>query len=254
VLGNAARHAKDYWGIYVNIAYRIALIAAGLLALPWAAYADPVTYDFTGTVTAKSGVFSSAGTTVSGTLTIDFAAANAAQSIGTLGSTSAFWEETAYGGSVYAAPSPAALVFGFTLVSGGVSYGASSPASAGSDSWVENQQNTGSLLGWTADDTEFSAASDYLENVVTLIGGAAGSAPYGANGLPLLANAASQQDQLIAGANGAQTGQLQYTISTLTPVPLPSSTGFLLLGLGGLAALGRKRPGVPRATPSLLRS
>jgi hypothetical protein len=65
------------------------ILAAATIAAPLLAEANTVNYDFTGTVNSASGVYSSAGSTVSGTITIYFSLANPSYSTGTIGDPSA---------------------------------------------------------------------------------------------------------------------------------------------------------------------
>src|SRR5271157_6431753 len=76
----------------------LGLIAFALLTCH-PAFATPVTFDFTGTVYSVVGIYSSIaiGDTVTGTYTINYAAAVPSQSIGTPGTGN--WLAEAYGGT-----------------------------------------------------------------------------------------------------------------------------------------------------------
>ncbi len=214
------------------------LIAASLIAAPIAANAASVTYDFTGTVTSATGVYSSAGSTISGAITINFGAANPSQSSGTVGSSSATWNASAYGGTYYGGATPTALVFSWSLASGGISLGSSSPSSAGSSSSVLGYPATAGSA-WLAEDAEWSSGSSDIYNQIALFG-TSSVAPYNSNGLPVLGNAASQSNELVDSVNSSNVGVLNYTITSLTPVPLPATAWLLLSGLAGLGAVVRR--------------
>jgi len=217
-------------------------IVAALIAAPIATNAASVTYDYTGTVSSASGVYSSAGSTVSGTITINFTAANLSQSSGAVGSSSAAWDAIAYGGTYYGPATPAALVFSWNLTSGGVSLGSSSPSSAGSDSYVYGYPAiSGSVSSWGASDIEFLSGTSSIDNQIALFGTST-VAPYGySNGLPVLGSATSQGDELIDTVNSSNVGVLNYTITSLTPVPLPASALLIVSGLSGLGTFARKK-------------
>jgi hypothetical protein len=228
----------------------VALTASG------AASAQEATFDFTGTVDSATGVYGSAGPDITGTITINFGAANIAQSEGTIGSTSGSpWTAQVYGGSLYNLPAPTALVFNETINGLGVSYGPSYPASYFVDNFVgcTSACATTNVAGtpiWYATDNEFLTNNIWTTNYIYftgLSGSALGAtAPYGANGLPILANVGSQNDVLTAVVNGSTVGALQYTITSLTAVSAPeinpaSAASGLTLLLGGLAVLRGKR-------------
>jgi hypothetical protein len=215
-------------------------LAATVIGAPVMAQANTVTYDFAGTVTSATGVYSSAGSTVSGAITINFGAANPSQSSGTVGSTSAAWTAQADGGTYYGGATPTALVFSWSLKSGAISVASSSPSSAGSASAVLGYPPTGGSL-WEAEDAEWSSGSSYIANVIALFGTSA-IAPYNSNGLPILVGSTpSESNSLTDNINGTGVGNLDYTITSLTPVPLPASAWLMLSGAVGFGAMVRRR-------------
>jgi len=219
------------------------ILICAALGAPIAAIADTVvTYDFTGTVIGASGIYSSAGTSVTGTYTIDVGAGFPSQSTLPVSFTS-IWASLAYGGTNYGTTAPSALVFASTLMSGGVSYSNSTPSSVGSNSFVEGFPESGTVPnGYAGGDTESPDSTDSVYSSFELIGGTGTSAPFDANGLPIFANASSGTGVLNSSVAGS-TGTLAYTISSLTPaspVPLPAALPLLLFGLGGLGALVRR--------------
>jgi PEP-CTERM motif-containing protein len=226
----------------------VSLVACTALAAPIAAHAGTITYDFTGTVDSATGVYSGAGSIITGSFTLDFSAANPSQSGGTVGSSTGTWSALAYGGGAYDLATPGALVFASSLSSGAVSYGPpGAPSSNGSDSFIVGGVQ-GSGYYWQSGDVEFSspATDSYTYSEVQLLGGSEGiaaSAPFGSNGLPLLGNASSQDNYLQEFSGTAMIGSLDYTITSLTPapVPLPATAWLLLSALGGFGWLVRRR-------------
>lgn len=220
------------------------LFCLALLVGTVAANATAVTYDFTGTVTAASGIYASAGTTVTGTYTFDVSAANPSQSSGTVGDTSNPWISGAYGGAVFSSTTPGSLVFATTLDSGGVSYSVTSPGSSGSDSFLAGLPNTDD---YAAEDIEYAAARTYVFSRIDLVGNSAATAPFDADGLPVLSKAITNTGTLYSEVSGAPNGELVYTITSLTPVPLPASVWLLLSALGGMGLLAQRAATVPLA-------
>jgi hypothetical protein len=93
-----------------------------------AATASAVTYDFTGTVAGSSGIYCSAGASITGSFTIDTGAGIPAQTTGTIGSITTAWSDHAFGGTAFGTTAPSSLVFAIPLSSGGVTYASSSPS------------------------------------------------------------------------------------------------------------------------------
>ncbi len=211
------------------------LIAAALLAAPLAVNAASVMYEFTGTITSATGIYASAGPTVTGTYTIDVAAEIPSQSLLPISITST-WISEANGGSVYEKPTPSALVFASTLNSGGVTYSNSTPGSTGSDSFVEG--SVGIPNEYIAGDQEYSGPGTYVYSQFILYG-SSGSTPWDVNGLPVFSNASGGNAGELY-SNGSSS-ELLYTITSMTPVPLPAALWLMLSGIAGLGAFVRNR-------------
>ena len=214
------------------------MAAAAMSASAIAAHASTVTFDFTGTVTKATGIYASAGATVTGTFSINTDARILAFSSGTVGSTAAPWLARAQGGAFYILPTLSALVTGSTLTSGGVSFSDTAPSSFGNDDIVEAFANsTGPPNSYLFEDQSFSDSSTWQEGYFQLNGGTGASAPYDANGLPLFANATIRNGSLISSTGS----RIDYTITSMTPVPLPASAWLLLSALGFLRLRPRFR-------------
>jgi hypothetical protein len=225
-----------------------AFSAAAIVALPVMAHAGSVTYEFTGTVTSATGIYSSAGSTVSGTIIIDFGAANPAQSSGTIGSVAAGqWYQQAYGGSYYNLPTPAGMVFSSTIKTGGVSYSDSTYANFGGGSSVTGHVYPSGAAGdaeWFANNTQLLSSTSFIQDAFDI--GAVGTLiPFDANGLPIYGNANNSRTGSLVdisnSTNGTVAGQLNYTVNSLTAVPLPASVWLMLSGCVGLGVVVRHR-------------
>lgn len=220
-----------------NVAW---LITAVLAAAPLAAYADSVTYDFTGTVTSSTGNFAVAtGTTVSGTYTIDFD--NATNTTGTVGSASGFTSSEATGSFYGSAPSNA-YVFSDTVNAGAFSYSTPAPGAYQSKSNVQGSNSGNTYAGFEQQNPTAIAGGD---SGFTIANGS--SAAYGSDGLPLSFAAGNSNDTGFVNAYGPDgfTGQFNYTITSLTQdanlVPLPAAAWLMFSGLGGLVGIARRR-------------
>ena len=196
-------------------------------------FAGTVTYKFTGTATAASGIYAGIanGANVTGTYTFDLDAGDGALPV----SFSAPW--TSSSGS---ATRP--RVFGSTLASGSVSF-------SGVSSFSYNTSLAGAPLAgatlpseYLADDRELSSDNSLTWHSIQLVGGTGAKAPYDANGLPILANSTTATGTLTAYSNdGFITGQLSYRIDTIEPVVTtvafsPSTLNFPTLPVGSLSA------------------
>jgi hypothetical protein len=129
-----------------------------LLVVP---FASVVTYSFTGKVTGATGIYSSAGTTVSGTFTIDFGAGDGALPV----SFTNPWSSSSAGSSPQ--------VVGSTLKSGSVTF--NDADSTGNMTSVAGLATAGSNAPneYFAHDTEFSDLTNSVEHSFQLVGGTA---------------------------------------------------------------------------------
>jgi len=169
-----------------------------------------VTYAFTGMVTSATGIYSSAGSAVTGTFMIDFAGGDGALPVPFTSPWSSF--------SVGSSP-----VVRSTLKSGGVTF--SDAGSAGNITGVAGLATAEATAPdeYFAYDTEFSDPLNSREHSFELAGGTGPSAPFDANGLPVFSNATGgASGTLNAYSDNATVGQLNYTITSLTPVPTVS--------------------------------
>jgi hypothetical protein len=219
-----------------------------MAAVPIAANAAAITYDFTGTVTSATGIYSSAAATVTGSFTIDLA--NADPSVSNSPTTSGLWQETSYGGSDYGRPLPSALVDWSVIDSGGIAY--STPPVGPADVASVVLGYTTSTNGPSPPANGYAVIADQelatgviTESSFTLIGGTGSS--FNSDGLPVFSNSISAVGELWSGVNGEPvTDELLFDINsmTLAPVPLPSTAWLMLCGLGGLGVLLKKRRAV----------
>jgi hypothetical protein len=220
------------------------LIVFATLALPTLANSQAVTYDFAGVVTSATGIYASAGPTISGTFTIDFGAANPAQSGGTVGSSTNSWDSNDYGGETYSLAVPNSLLFASSLSTGGVTYAVTTPSIFGSYSEVAGVPSPFPFETSTyhAADTEFSSnGGDYVQSLITL----QDTQTYSASGLPVFTSSTLAYGYLLSSGTDAQ---LDYTINSLTPAtmsapeidPASAASGLSFL-LGGLLVLRGRR-------------
>ena len=214
----------------------ISLIVFALLSAPLAAIASSVTYEFIGVVTSATGADSSiaAGTTISGTYVFNFGNAVAAQSSGTVGSPTSDWFSVAQSGSYYGLPTPSAYVFSSTAHVGNISYSTSAPAAYQNSTVIEGY---GSGTIFNANEQEYSNYNTGTSSGIYIAGS---PTPYSINGLPVLYSGANTIGSFSSTSNG-NLSQVKYTLTSLTPVPLPSTAWLLLSSLGGLGIIGIRR-------------
>jgi len=211
---------------------KIALLFGYLIAAPIAANAASVTYDFTGTVTTATGSYSGDTGTVTGTITINIANANPAQSTLPV-SLSSTWVAQEYTGSEFGTTPSGAYVFSDTVSVGGVHiYSTPGPGAYESLSYVDNASG-----GYEATENQYLTPSSAVGSNIYLYG----ANTYTSAGVPtgFALNAGNSNDSGAVEATGGS--QLDYTITSLTPVPLPAATWLMLSGLGGIGVFARKK-------------
>jgi hypothetical protein len=237
------------------------LVAATLAALPIGANAASVTYDFTGTIVSADGVFAAASGPITGTFTVNLAAANPLQSSAAV-SMSSLWGMGAYGGASFASSGanlgfpcqcgpapmlPANVVFSSTISGSGFSF--ATPGIAGSHGvrsaveGVDVSGQGGTPNEWAGDDyVENSTGLTSFESTMHFNGNPGAAPPYTIAGLPNFTLATQGGfGQLFNGAASNSFLTYEITSVSLAPVPLPASAWLLLSALGGLGVLGRRR-------------
>jgi hypothetical protein len=203
------------------------------LAASGTSFAESVTYDFTGVVVGPDSTAAWVGDTVSGTFTINFAAAT--QSTGTIGS-AGFDEQ-----GPYVFSTSGQVTSGNTVL---FSYSTQAPGSTTSTYYIQGSDFT------TYQGLEGQEKPGAIWQSELLLEAPTNSGPpyvYGANGLPI-----SPLPAGLADASGQiyydnETADVVYSadfdITSLTPavVPLPAAAWLLLSGLGALGMFARKR-------------
>jgi hypothetical protein len=175
------------------------------IALAAVPFVGSVNYTFTGKVTSATGIYATAGTTVTGTLTFDLNAGDGALPV----SLTTPWSSISTG---------APRVVASTLKSGSVTF--SDAGSTSNKTTVAGLATAGSSAPneYFASDKEFSSPTNSIEHSFQIIGGTGANAPFNSNGLPIFQNATGT-GTLLATAGNASVGQLNYTITSLTAVP-----------------------------------
>jgi hypothetical protein len=194
-------------------------------------FTGPVTYSFTGAVTAATGTYASAGTTVTGTFTFDLGAGDGALPVPFTTPWTSF--------STDANPQ----VLGSTLKSGGATF--SDAGSVSNNTSVAGAALAGATLPseYFANDTEFSTATNSVKHSFQLVGGVSAKAPFDANGLPVFANATGgATGSLTAFSGSTVVGQLSYILTSLGPATTsvslsPSTLNFPSVPVGTISAL-----------------
>ena len=224
------------------------MAALGAVLATGAVQAVEVTYDFTGVVTLAQGIYATSGgqsvlgDTVSGSFTIDYAAAN--QLTGTVGSAVTGWTSTSSFPGNYPGGSPLGQVNFFStaqVLGTSISYATSAPDPGGDFS---------TSVGGNPGGSPFSAseqayhASGLSGSFIELGGGSLTQPSYDANGLPVFQAALPPGAQFGGFKINDQTanlGVIQYNLRTVAAVPEPATVSMLLVGLLMLGVVGRQR-------------
>jgi hypothetical protein len=223
------------------------LAAAVALAASGTADADPITYDFIGTVTAAGGELSvPLGSTVTGTYTFNLI--NATEYSGTTGSTSENWGLGGLGGSSQGT-APLTLsqyVFTSTAQVAGYSYSTIAGGAIQDGSSVAGEVPTEAdpYYEYWPSEANFPSGVTQSGSSFTLIGSTA--APWSATGLPIFDSATSAQGNLYEFLSDGTEDTISYDITSLypagsPPVPIPAAAWLLLSGLAGVATFARRK-------------
>ena len=179
-----------------------------------------VTYEFTATVYGAEGIFQNLnGAAVNGTFTFDLGHANAAQSTGTFGSTSAPWTALSSGGSFGGAPGVVPLLFTMVMWNSETAqliYATSATVGAfGGDSSTIGGDATGTVPKFEAN--EAVETTTYVNGSGFTIHAASGTAAFLSNGLPVFDTIEGSTGQVNAGRPDV-TGNLSFNIISAAPV------------------------------------
>jgi len=233
---------------------RILLAVAATLAGTQVGNASPVYYDYTGTVTSTTGTYSgiAVGSTVTGVYTIDYANATATYSLGTVGTPG--WRSQQQSGADYGTAPSSTYVFSSTESVGGTKIYSTGSAGAWHD-FSRIGTSAAPIFYFSAEEQQQTSQGNGHDSQFSL-GSPNGNVPvYDSSGTPILAAGATGAGEFYNFANGAVTGQVNFTITSLslgsTPpsgVPLPAAAWLMLGSAGGLEFFGRKRKESPTAT------
>lgn len=229
------------------MSYKKKLVRAGcvlaLFGTPFAVHAQAVTFDFTGVVNSVYGTTGATdGMPVTGTYTFDFANANPVQSSPPylIGSTALNWGVINQGGGIFSPPpTPPVSVFWSTAQVGTLSYssvaGGPYASSSGISGSVGPPANT---YQFYAAEQNYTTSSAAPTGSGLILGNPSQSVPaWTSDGLPVLVSGQGPSDGFF------YSGQIAigYEVTSLTRVPEPGNGWLLLMGLGGLGVLARRR-------------
>jgi hypothetical protein len=199
------------------------------------AFAAPVTYDFIGTITGASGIYGSAvavGNVVSGTYTFDLAAANPAQSVGTIGATN--WTAMSYGGVFWGTTAPSSVVFSSSVQLGALH------VSTTLQTFADSSQIYGHGNYYDAFMAAYSNPQTYTRADLNIGYGSNTGSPFSGDGLPILLGHIGVGS--FVSASPAAVSRVDFTVTSLTPaIPEPETYAMMLAGLGLLGVAARRR-------------
>lgn len=211
----------------------LGLVALGLTAVsmgvaPRAADATEVIYDFIGTVTSSDAASVAAGTTITGTYTINLANADPYASDNSIQNNQP-WIRAVIDGEPQGGPTyvPSGTVFSSTATDGSFSYASAAPSHGN-----YSQVTGGSFFYDAFDNVPTGSASGF---------DLTGSAPFTSGGSPIFAGATTGTGYIDIGAS-----QVDYSIKSLVAAapeinPASAASGLTLL-FGALAVMcGRRR-------------
>ena len=213
----------------------LGLVALGLAAVSMGVAvraADAVTYDFIGTVTSSDAASVAAGTTITGTYTINLANADPYASDNTIQNNQP-WIRAVIDGEPQGAPTyvPSGTVFSSTATDGSFSYASAAP------SYGNYSQVTGGGFFYAAFDNVPTGSASGFDLT--------GSAPFTVGGSPMFAGATTGTGYIDIGAS-----QVDYSIKSLVAAAAPeinpaSAASGLTLLFGALAVMCGRRKVLP---------
>jgi hypothetical protein len=227
-------------------------IALFILASLGARGADAaiLTYTFTGVVTNAQGSFATfngqsvLGDTVTGTYVFNYGAAIPSQSSGTPGSSAWNWHSDFPGNFPSGGSLSDLLVFTSTaqVVGTNISYATTPPSGTGFNIGSYATGNGGGT-GFQASEQANQANAGDTQSTFGL-GGTNLLSVYDSNGGPAyppsLAPGSGSGNFGVATASA--TGIINYTITSISAVPLPASGWLVLSALGGLLGSAKRKP------------
>jgi hypothetical protein len=204
-----------------------------LLLVSVAAPADPVTFDFTGSVSYTTGQFLTSlnnSTNVVGTFTFDFSFANPQFTTGSVG-TAAPWSVSAAGGLVGGGPLPLGNLFSTTFKIGTFSYSTQPP---------QQKLNSSTIAGSNGNLTanvQNEPVGPYFNEEASFTS----TAGYARSGLPLpFSGNGKGNGFIVVTDNQGALSSINFNLTSLTRAPeieSGSAAGALTLLLSSLAVL-----------------